>query len=82
MAQRLAIEHATGLLASGSVKAESQQFPLGEKAGQCCGGAMTVFFETFFWRRPTNAIFGAGHVGQALGGLAPYLQANVIKCRL
>lgn len=75
--ERQAIEHATRILAEDDGPSESVAYPLAEKTGQCCGGRVTVFFEPFRWRRPTVAIFGAGHVGQALGGLAPWLAADV-----
>ncbi|NOT30605.1 MAG: xanthine dehydrogenase accessory protein XdhC, partial [Planctomycetes bacterium] len=36
------------------------------------------FFEPFRWKRRTVAVFGAGHVGQSLAGLAPWLKARVL----
>ncbi len=75
--EKQAIEHATRLLAEGSAKSESVEYPLSEKVGQCCGGKVTLFFETFRWTRRRVVVFGAGHVGQAIGGLAAYLQADV-----
>jgi xanthine dehydrogenase accessory factor len=41
------------------------RYPLGAKAGQCCGGVMDVLVETLN-TGPTLVLFGAGHVGQAL----------------
>jgi xanthine dehydrogenase accessory factor len=76
--ERLAIARAAELLASPSAGAESASFPLAEAAGQCCGGSVTLFFEPYRWRRRTLAIFGAGHVGQALAGLAPWIRAEVV----
>lgn len=76
--ERLAIEHATGLLRQEGARTETVAYPLSEKAGQCCGGEVTLFFETFPWARQRIAIFGAGHVAQALGGLAPWLGADVV----
>lgn len=73
----LGIERATALVARSEPAAESEVFPLSEKAGQCCGGEVTLLFESFPWRRPTVVIFGAGHVGQALAGLAPWMGAEV-----
>jgi len=75
--EKLAIERAGELLARAGASSESVDFPLAEKTGQCCGGAVTLFFEPFRWKRRTIAIFGAGHVGQALAGLAPWLKADV-----
>lgn len=76
--EHLAVERAAALLGRGAARSESASFPLAEKAGQCCGGEVTLLFEAFPWRRATVAIFGAGHVGQALAGLAPYLAARVL----
>jgi len=75
--ERQAIEHAVALAASGQPRSESVVYPLAEKTGQCCGGQVTLFFESFAWKRHTIAIFGAGHVGQALAGLTPWLKARV-----
>lgn len=41
------------------------RYPLGAKAGQCCGGVMDVLVETLNVG-PTLMLFGAGHVAQAL----------------
>lgn len=76
--ERLAIERAGELLAGDRAGSSTEDFPLGEVAGQCCGGAVTLFFETFPWVRRRVVVFGAGHVAQALGGLAPYLAADVL----
>jgi xanthine dehydrogenase accessory factor len=76
--ERLAIERAAALLAEEGAGSTSVDFPLAEAAGQCCGGSVTLFFEPYRWRRPTVAIFGAGHVGQALAGLAPWMKARVL----
>jgi xanthine dehydrogenase accessory factor len=76
--EKLAIDHCAELLARGEALSESVAYPLSEKAGQCCGGEVTLFFETFPWKRRRIAIFGAGHVAQAIAGLAPYLSADVV----
>lgn len=76
--EKLALERAAALLADEGAGSLSLDFPLAEAAGQCCGGSVTLFFEPYRWRRPTIAIFGAGHVGQALAGLAPWLKARVL----
>jgi len=76
--EQLALEHAGLLLERSGRQAETIEVPLSEKAGQCCGGAVTLFVETFPWTRTRVAVFGAGHVGQALGGLAPYLDADLV----
>lgn len=41
------------------------RYPLGAKAGQCCGGIMEVLLETINCS-PNLFLFGAGHVGQAV----------------
>jgi xanthine dehydrogenase accessory factor len=76
--ERLALERASALLADPAAGSASAEFPLAEEAGQCCGGSVTLFFEPYRWRRSTIAVFGAGHVGQALAGLAPWLKARVL----
>jgi xanthine dehydrogenase accessory factor len=76
--ERLAIEHCAELLAQGRTCSESVAYPLSEKVGQCCGGEVTLFYETFAWARRRLVVFGAGHVGQAVGGLAGYLPADVL----
>lgn len=73
-----ALQHARDLLQRPAAPSESIDFPLAEKTGQCCGGAVTLFFEPFRWQRNTLAIFGAGHVGQALGALAPWIGAELL----
>ena len=73
----LALEHAARLLDQGAARSESVRYPLSEKVGQCCGGEVTLFFECFPWARRRVFVFGAGHVAQALGGLASWLQADV-----
>ena len=75
--EKQAIEHASAILRDASLGSETVAYPLAEKTGQCCGGRVTLFFEPFRWTRHTVAIFGAGHVGQALGSLAPFLEADV-----
>jgi len=76
--EKLALEHATALLADPERGSETVAYPLAEKTGQCCGGRVTLFFEPFRWTRRTIAIFGGGHVGQALGALAPWLEADLV----
>ncbi len=73
-----AIEHCADLLRRGGAASESIAFPLSEKVGQCCGGRVTLFFEVFPWTRRRIAIFGAGHVAQAIGGLSAYLSADLV----
>lgn len=51
--------------AIGQRAARTIRYPLGAKAGQCCGGVMDVFVETL-GTSPVLYLFGAGHVGLAL----------------
>ncbi|MFT7668657.1 MAG: xanthine dehydrogenase accessory factor [Planctomycetota bacterium] len=73
----VAIQKATELLAQGGRLTESEDYPLAEKTGQCCGGKVTLFFETYPWTKREVVIFGAGHVAQALAGLQPYLGVDL-----
>lgn len=75
--ERLAIEHGTELLARGGGHSESQDYPLAEKTGQCCGGQVTLFYETYPWTTRQVVVFGAGHVAQALAGLTSYLGCDL-----
>ncbi len=72
-----AIEHATALIERGGHRSESKDYPLAESTGQCCGGAVTLFFETYPWTAQQVVVFGAGHVAQALAGLRGYLSCEV-----
>jgi xanthine dehydrogenase accessory factor len=75
--EQLAIEHAASLLQTDARQTDTQVYPLSDRTGQCCGGEVTLFFESFAWSRPAIVVFGAGHVAQALGGLAGYLGASM-----
>ncbi len=61
--EKLAIDDARASLASGESK--TTRYPLGAKAGQCCGGVVDAFFEVV-GAAPRLYLFGVGHVGQAL----------------
>jgi len=43
-----------------------EHFQLGSQLGQCCGGNASILFECFAANTIHIAVFGAGHVGQAL----------------
>lgn len=73
-----ALAHAGELLREGKALSESVEYPLAEKTGQCCGGKVTLFFETFPWTRRRIVVFGAGHVAQAIAGLHAYLNADLL----
>ncbi|SDK94826.1 xanthine dehydrogenase accessory factor [Modicisalibacter muralis] len=55
-----------------------EAFPLGGRSGQCCGGYVHVLIEVFAGAEMTVALFGAGHVGQALVGLMAPLPWRVL----
>jgi xanthine dehydrogenase accessory factor len=81
-----AIAHAQALL-DGTTTDTERRYPLGPSLGQCCGGVVDLRFElhsastaealrqTFareHSRHPPVALFGGGHVGQAIArALAP-----------
>lgn len=60
------IDVARAALASGESATRLEAFPLGGRSGQCCGGYVHVLIEVFASAEMTVALFGAGHVGQAL----------------
>ena len=61
-----AIAKARELLAKGEQVQHIESYPLSSKLGQCCGGAMKVFIEVNVTHTQTLAVFGGGHVAQAL----------------
>lgn len=54
-----------------------ERFALSADLGQCCGGAVQVMFEFFQTQTPQVAIFGAGHVCQALTSILSGLPCHV-----
>ncbi len=64
-----ALRRARELLANGQDAQALENYPLGEKLGQCCGGSASLLFEVFRPQRPEVFLFGAGHVGRALAPL-------------
>lgn len=54
-----------------------ERFALSADLGQCCGGAVQVMFEFFQTQTPQVAIFGAGHVCQALTSILRGLPCHV-----
>ncbi len=75
--EHMAIQHATQLVAQGGHLSESCDYPLAEKTGQCCGGKVALFYETYPWTTRQLVVFGAGHVAQALAGLQHYLACEL-----
>ena len=68
---------ARDLLAAGGEAPVQRAFPLGPALQQCCGGHATLLFEPMRPVRFQVALFGAGHVGQAVARLLADL-----PCRL
>ena len=65
------------MLKTHSREPRSEHFNLGARLGQCCGGMTTVLFEPLIQAQPQIAVFGAGHVGQALVNLLATLPCHV-----
>jgi len=61
-----AVTTARDLLAKGQACQQVVSTPLASKLGQCCGGAVKVLYEVMVKHQQHLAIFGAGHVAQAL----------------
>jgi len=61
-----AIKKAQELLQKNTDSQLIEHFQLGSQLGQCCGGNVSVLFESFASNSVHIAVFGAGHVGQAL----------------
>ena len=85
--EQAAIVRAREMLAAGAGAPELLLRALnpsgGEHGVQCCGGEVTLLLEPVHNRRPSVAIFGAGHVGKALlNVLAPLpIRLTVIDSR-
>lgn len=60
------IEATQRWLAEGETGLRVEDFPLGGRSGQCCGGHVQVLIELFPGAEMNVALFGAGHVGRAL----------------
>lgn len=65
------------MLAGGQDQQRIEDFPLGAKLGQCCGGHTQVLFECFAGAPLQVALFGAGHVGRALAAILGGLPCRV-----
>lgn len=61
-----AIKQAKKLLLENKDCQSIEHFQLGSQLGQCCGGNASILFECFAANAIHIAVFGAGHVGQAL----------------
>lgn len=71
------IAHAHKMLAEQQEGQHLENFQLGAKLGQCCGGQTSVLFEYFEQSSVNITLFGAGHVGQALIGILADLPCKV-----
>ena len=72
------IEIAREMLMQGERHPRYEQFSLGARFAQCCGGAVSVFFEPLWNARPQVVVLGAGHVGQALITLLATLPCQLV----
>lgn len=62
----LVMQRARALLAAGEARQAVEGMPLAADARQCCGGSVSVLFEVIMPGTADVAVFGAGHVAQAL----------------
>ncbi|MDP5054729.1 MAG: xanthine dehydrogenase accessory protein XdhC, partial [Congregibacter sp.] len=71
------LQRAQGMLADALAGQWVENFPLGEKLGQCCGGSTSLLFEHFVPIIEQVYLFGAGHVGRALAPLLATLPLKI-----
>ncbi|MGD9424781.1 xanthine dehydrogenase accessory protein XdhC [Pantoea sp. NSTU24] len=71
------IAQARAMLHSGTRAPLTEEFSLGARLGQCCGGRTTLLFEPLLQAQPEIWLFGAGHVGQALVNLLATLPCHI-----
>lgn len=72
-----ALERARQVLRDATPGQWVENFPLGEKLGQCCGGSTSILFESFVPRPVSLYLYGAGHVGRALAPLLSTLPVTL-----
>lgn len=73
----LIVQQARELLLKNQACQILKPFPLAAEAAQCCGGNVTVMLECFAARNWQIALFGAGHVCQALVSILSGLPCQV-----
>jgi xanthine dehydrogenase accessory factor len=73
-----ALAEARAMIAAGTRGTALRDFALGPQLGQCCGGRVTLLFESFARPAFTVALFGAGHVGRALVDVLAGVDGRVI----
>ena len=71
------IAQARAMLQSGATAPHTENFSLGARLGQCCGGKTTLLFEPLLQAQPEIFLFGAGHVGQAVVNLLATLPCHI-----
>lgn len=71
------IAMARDMITRGRQSPHSEDFCLGARLGQCCGGMTTILFEPLLQAQPQIRLFGAGHVGQALVSLLATLPCHI-----
>ncbi|MFW0698172.1 xanthine dehydrogenase accessory protein XdhC [Pantoea sp. R13S299] len=71
------IAQARAMLQSGATAPHTEDFSLGARLGQCCGGKTTLLFEPLLQAQPEIFLFGAGHVGQAVVNLLATLPCHI-----
>lgn len=71
------IAQARAMLQSGATTPHTEDFSLGARLGQCCGGKTTLLFEPLLQAQPEIFLFGAGHVGQAVVNLLSTLPCHI-----
>lgn len=74
----LAIKKSRALLLENNCQQLIEDFSLGATLGQCCGGKVTLLFESFIPAKVQIALFGAGHVSRSLISILSGLPVNVI----
>jgi xanthine dehydrogenase accessory factor len=72
-----AVKTARELLVEGEQTQKVISYPLSSSLGQCCGGAVKLLFEAHVNHSQHLAVFGAGHVAQALVPMLAQLPVQI-----
>ena len=72
-----AIKQAREMLTHGNASAQIEHYALGASLGQCCGGAIQLFFEPINPQQLNIVIFGAGHIAQSLLPILAQLPCSI-----
>lgn len=72
------IELAQSQLKARTPTASLHRIDLSQDLGMACGGVGTIFIESINCKRWTIAVYGAGHVGQALAKVLSTLECDLI----